>query len=123
MTYRSRGRSVFEVVLAVMFVGFLVGFITVLCIGNYFRAKRAQERQRQRRVAKQAQAAQNTQMTNNGRPNIGDPISPRQQGFQGSVGGGVVGGYNTSEVVGEGGAVGDGNSAYEPPNSHGGVQA
>jgi len=31
-----------------------VGFITVLCIGNYFRAKRAQERQRQRREAKQA---------------------------------------------------------------------
>mmetsp|Transcript_3131 Transcript_3131/g.3627 ORF Transcript_3131/g.3627 Transcript_3131/m.3627 type:complete len:89 (+) Transcript_3131:86-352(+) len=37
---------------AVCFVGFLVGFITVLCIGNYFRAKRAQERQRQRRLAK-----------------------------------------------------------------------
>ena len=29
-----------------------MGFITVLCIGNYFRAKRAQERQRQRRLAK-----------------------------------------------------------------------
>lgn len=37
---------------AVCFTGFLVGFITVLCIGNYFRAKRAQERQRQRRLAK-----------------------------------------------------------------------
>jgi hypothetical protein len=35
-------------------VVFLVGFITVLCIGNYFRAKRAQERQRQRRLAKLA---------------------------------------------------------------------
>ena len=44
---------------AVAFVTFLVGFITVLCIGNYFRAKRAQERQRQRRLAKLA-AAQNT---------------------------------------------------------------
>lgn len=44
----------FEVVLAICFVAFLVGFITVLCIGNYFRAKRAQERQRQRREAKQA---------------------------------------------------------------------
>mmetsp|Transcript_13509 Transcript_13509/g.19765 ORF Transcript_13509/g.19765 Transcript_13509/m.19765 type:complete len:95 (-) Transcript_13509:171-455(-) len=52
MTYRSRGRSIFEVIVAVCFVGFLVGFITVLCIGNYFRAKRAQERQKQRRVAK-----------------------------------------------------------------------
>ena len=41
---------------AVAFVVFLVGFITVLCIGNYFRAKRAQERQRQRRMAKLASA-------------------------------------------------------------------
>jgi L-asparagine transporter-like permease len=41
---------------AVCFVCFLVGFITVLCIGNYFRAKRAQERQRQRRLAKLAAA-------------------------------------------------------------------
>jgi len=47
----------FEVVLAICFVAFLVGFITVLCIGNYFRAKRAQERQRQRREAKQAASA------------------------------------------------------------------
>ncbi|KAL7439079.1 hypothetical protein ACHAXM_009227 [Skeletonema potamos] len=54
MTYQSRGRSMFEVVLAICFVAFLVGFITVLCIGNYFRAKRAQERQKQRREAKQA---------------------------------------------------------------------
>ena len=38
-------------------MAFLVGFITVLCIGNYFRAKRAQERQRQRREAKQAASA------------------------------------------------------------------
>ena len=37
-----------------IFVGVLVGFITVLCIGNYFRAKRAQERQKQRRLAKQS---------------------------------------------------------------------
>ncbi|KAL7481242.1 hypothetical protein ACHAW6_006916, partial [Cyclotella cf. meneghiniana] len=39
---------------AICFVAFLIGFITVLCIGNYFRAKRAQERQRQRREAKHA---------------------------------------------------------------------
>lgn len=39
-------------------MAFLVGFITVLCIGNYFRAKRAQERQRQRRLAKLAAANQ-----------------------------------------------------------------
>ena len=39
--------------MAVTFVGFLTGFVVVLCIGNYFRAKRAQERQRQRRLAKE----------------------------------------------------------------------
>mmetsp|Transcript_15767 Transcript_15767/g.34276 ORF Transcript_15767/g.34276 Transcript_15767/m.34276 type:complete len:168 (+) Transcript_15767:182-685(+) len=51
MTYRSRGRSMIEVAVAVTFVGFLTGFVVVLCVGNYFRAKRAQERQRQRRLA------------------------------------------------------------------------
>ena len=44
--------SFFSFLQAICFVVFLVGFITVLCIGNYFRAKRAQERQRQRRLAK-----------------------------------------------------------------------
>ncbi|GAX20052.1 hypothetical protein FisN_1Lu473 [Fistulifera solaris] len=68
MTYRSRGRSLIEVILAIAFVTFLVGFITVLCIGNYFRAKRAQERQRQRRLAKLA-ANQNNANTMYG----GDP--------------------------------------------------
>jgi hypothetical protein len=54
-----------------------VGFITVLCIGNYFRAKRAQERQRQRRLTKLAAAgiannnnndptAANNRLTTNG---------------------------------------------------------
>ncbi|KAL7442161.1 hypothetical protein ACHAXH_007286 [Discostella pseudostelligera] len=57
MTYQSNERKIYEVVLAICFVAFLVGFITVLCIGNYFRAKRAQERQRQRRLAKQQAAA------------------------------------------------------------------
>lgn len=33
-------------------VGFLTGFVAVLCIGNYYRAKRAMERQRQRRLAR-----------------------------------------------------------------------
>ena len=35
MTYRSRGRALTEVLLAVIFVCFLVGFVTVLCIGKY----------------------------------------------------------------------------------------
>lgn len=48
---RSRGRSIVEVIVAVTFVGFLTGFVAVLCIGNYFRARRAMERQRQRRLA------------------------------------------------------------------------
>jgi hypothetical protein len=37
--------------------GFLVGFVLVLCIGNYFRAKRAQERQRERRLERIAAQA------------------------------------------------------------------
>jgi hypothetical protein len=52
MTYHARGRSITEVIIAVIFVGFLTGFVAVLCIGNYFRAKRAVERQRQRRLAR-----------------------------------------------------------------------
>mmetsp|Transcript_8220 Transcript_8220/g.14073 ORF Transcript_8220/g.14073 Transcript_8220/m.14073 type:complete len:89 (-) Transcript_8220:72-338(-) len=59
MTYRSRGRSLFEVIFAVCFTAFLIGFIAVLCIGNYFRAKRAQERQRQRRLSKLAHSGGN----------------------------------------------------------------
>lgn len=51
MTYSSRGRSLTELIIAVVFIGFLTGFVAVLCIGNYFRAKRAMERQRQRRLA------------------------------------------------------------------------
>jgi hypothetical protein len=43
-------RSMTEVIIAVVFVGFLTGFVTVLCIGNYYRAKIAMERQRQRRL-------------------------------------------------------------------------
>eukprot|EP00553_Chaetoceros_curvisetus_P012691 CAMPEP_0204639060 /NCGR_PEP_ID=MMETSP0717-20131115/41585_1 /ASSEMBLY_ACC=CAM_ASM_000666 /TAXON_ID=230516 /ORGANISM="Chaetoceros curvisetus" /LENGTH=103 /DNA_ID=CAMNT_0051659027 /DNA_START=144 /DNA_END=455 /DNA_ORIENTATION=+ len=81
MTYRSRGRSIFEVIVAVCFVGFLVGFITVLCIGNYFRAKRAQERQRQRRLAKQN--------ANNNNNNLGSgrSASQSQSTYPGSVAG------------------------------------
>lgn len=40
-----------EILIAVTFVCFLLGFVAVLCIGNYYRAKRAMERQRQRRLA------------------------------------------------------------------------
>lgn len=46
-------------------MAFLVGFITVLCIGNYFRAKRAQERQKQRRDAKMATSSSSTANNNN----------------------------------------------------------
>lgn len=57
------------------FVGFLVGFITVLCIGNYFRAKRAQERQRQRRLNKLAAQQQQNQKNNGG--NMGNMSGSR----------------------------------------------
>ena len=52
MTYKSRDRSLTEVLIAVVFVCFFVGFVAVLCIGNYYRARRAMERQRQRRLAR-----------------------------------------------------------------------
>ncbi|CAB9497632.1 expressed unknown protein [Seminavis robusta] len=55
MTYKSRGRSMTEVLTAAIFLGFLVGFIVVLCVGNFYRAKRASERQRQRRLARMGQ--------------------------------------------------------------------
>ncbi|KAG7353604.1 hypothetical protein IV203_034872 [Nitzschia inconspicua] len=51
MTF-SRGRSLTEVLIAVVCVCFLLGFVAVLCIGNYYRAKRAMERQKQRRLAR-----------------------------------------------------------------------
>lgn len=51
MAYSSRGRTLVEVIFAAIFIGFLTGFVAVLCIGNYFRGKRAVERQRQRRLA------------------------------------------------------------------------
>jgi len=62
-----------------MFTVFLIGFITVLCIGNYFRAKRAQERQKQRRLAKLA-AQQSTGGQNLRRPSIGSPRSTHSTG-------------------------------------------
>ena len=34
------------------FVSFLIGFVAVLCIGNYYRAKQAMERQKHKRLAK-----------------------------------------------------------------------
>jgi hypothetical protein len=37
---------------ATIFVGFMVGFVCFLCIGNYKRALRALERQRQRRLSR-----------------------------------------------------------------------
>jgi hypothetical protein len=52
MTYASHGRSIIEVIVATIFVCFLTGFVAVLCIGNYYRAKKAMERHRQRRLAR-----------------------------------------------------------------------
>jgi hypothetical protein len=64
---------------AIAFVTFLVGFITVLCIGNYFRAKRAQERQRQRRDAK---IASQTYATDRGIGSYEAPSQPDGPGIQ-----------------------------------------
>ena len=49
MTYSHRGRSLIELIFAISLTSFLVGFVSVLCIGNYLRARRSQERQRARR--------------------------------------------------------------------------
>jgi hypothetical protein len=49
-----RERSLWELVVAAVLIGFLVGFVFVLCLGNYYRAKRAMERQRERRLRTQA---------------------------------------------------------------------
>eukprot|EP01083_Nonionella_stella_P059906 156712_1 len=109
MTYRSRGRSIFEVIVAVCFVGFLVGFITVLCIGNYFRAKRAQERQKQRRLAK-ANASSNGHSTigiSSGAAGGGGGPGPGRSSSQG-------GGYPGSSVAGDTTV-----SGYEAPDMHG----
>ena len=71
MTYKSRDRTLTEVIIAVVFVCFFVGFVTVLCIGNYYRAKRAMERQRQRRLARLSGNA------GNGVVGLGGTDSPR----------------------------------------------
>lgn len=52
MTYNSRGRSLTEVIVAVGLVSFLIGFVAVLCVGNYYRAKQAMERQKHKRLAR-----------------------------------------------------------------------
>ena len=54
MTYISRGRSLFEFVVSLAFVAFLIGFVLVLCIGNVLRARRAQIRQAERRKIRTA---------------------------------------------------------------------
>ena len=65
---------------AIAFVTFLVGFITVLCIGNYFRAKRAQERQRQRRMAKLASAGNTYASDPSYAGSYEAPVAPEQTG-------------------------------------------
>ena len=84
-----------------------MGFITVLCIGNYFRAKRAQERQRQRRQAKLATSGNNSSSTRGG-----SSISPSSH-YAGSVTGTTY-----SEPQFEGSSIGQQSSqlgGYEAP--------
>ena len=68
-----------EVIIAAVFVGFLTGFVAVLCIGNYFRAKRAMERQRHRRLAR---------LSNGRNGHIDSPKSQYSSGTGSSGGGG-----------------------------------
>lgn len=71
---------------AICFTAFLVGFITVLCIGNYFRAKRAQDRQRQRRLAKLADDSTFVGTDSNGNPYASTQPPPPQQQQGGAAG-------------------------------------
>lgn len=116
MTYRTRGRSIFEVILAVCFTGFLVGFITVLCIGNYFRAKRAQERQRQRRLAKLASASGGGSggqiKRGSSRGGGGGSLGSPQSAYASTVAGDSVGAYEAPMDPGAAGV----------PSSSGGVR-
>jgi hypothetical protein len=57
--HMRRDRSLWELILATFLVAFLVGFVCVLCIGNYFRAKRAMERQRELRRRRASSATNN----------------------------------------------------------------
>jgi len=95
-----------------MFTGFLVGFITVLCIGNYFRAKRAQERQRQRRLAKLNSAAQ--QQSSSTTPDNIAALMSKTGGSTGTPRSGNAGNreYNSGLEAGVGGG-------YEAPNLSG----
>lgn len=78
MTYRARNRSVLEMVVAVGFVSFLFGFILVLCVGNYLRAKRAATRQEERRlVGANSMGIPNTLSTTKGEGGLVDESSGR----------------------------------------------
>jgi hypothetical protein len=55
-----------------MMLGFMVGFVFVLCVGNYYRALRASERQKERRLAKM--------MNNGGLTSIDSPKSSTTSG-------------------------------------------
>jgi hypothetical protein len=76
-----------ELVFATTFAGFLIGFVAVLCVGNYYRAKRAADRQRLRRLEKQEQQQQaasmsSLQYTPNGNTNRSSPnISGGESGM------------------------------------------
>ena len=66
-------------IIAAVLIGFLTGFVAVLCIGNYFRAKRAMERQKQRRLARLS--------NNNGNGYIDSKYSPKSHHSSATSGG------------------------------------
>jgi type II secretory pathway pseudopilin PulG len=73
-----RERSLLELIFATFLVAFLVGFVCVLCMGNYFRAKRAMERQRElrrRRLAMQQERGGHTNNHNNSSHTTDSPRS------------------------------------------------
>mmetsp|Transcript_21299 Transcript_21299/g.46227 ORF Transcript_21299/g.46227 Transcript_21299/m.46227 type:complete len:178 (-) Transcript_21299:492-1025(-) len=84
MTYRWRGRSSNELLAAIIFAGFLAGFIFYLCLGNYQRAKRAMDRQRKRRVElEEEKRALAFSPTNREGGSLGGSVARRRINFRG----------------------------------------
>lgn len=67
-----------------MFAGFLTGFIFYLCLGNYQRAKRSQERQRKRRLELEEEKRALTYSPNGGGGSVGGSGTRRRINFSGN---------------------------------------
>jgi len=70
---------------AIIFAGFLAGFIFYLCLGNYQRAKRAMDRQRKRRLElDEEKRALAFSPTSRGGGSIGGSVARRRINYNGN---------------------------------------